>query len=250
MKLLNRGQFPRLQQDADRLIQLPAPYIFCEESEVCVQKIHQRMRACGQQMAAGRLPVRRHPEHHCLRRRDAGHRHGAFEGAERMGLQRRLLGSAGLLHADGTGAGAGQCHGLRQALQKGAAGRGRHVSQQHAGHRGHHLCFHRLLLAELGLRSGHRRPAGQGGGAPCAYRGLPPADRLRLLRLRHLARRTVRLHPSGSGGRQDLWRSAVSGPHHRHRVPSHEPDHVRRDPAGHALCQLRHASRQGPYHHH
>ena len=61
-----------------------------------------------------------------------------------------------------------------------------------------------VLLAELGLRPGGGRSAGQGSGPPRSHRGLSSADRLRLLRLRDLARGSVRLHPPGPGGRQGL----------------------------------------------
>ena len=73
-----------------------------------------------------------------------------------------------------------------------------------AGHRDHHHGLHHLLLAELGLRPGGGRSAGQGSGPPRSHRGLSSADRLRLLRLRDLARGSVRLHPPGPGGRQGL----------------------------------------------
>ena len=163
-------------------------------------------------MAAGCLPVCHHPEHHRFHRLHVRHKDGPAAGAQRLGRLQGLLGSAELLHADGPGAGVRLRHGRRQALQKGPAGRRRSVPQQYAGHRGHHLHLHHLLLAELGLRPDRRHPAGQGNGAPGPHRGLSPADCLRLFGLRHLARGPVRLHPPGPGAGRNSARSCIRPP--------------------------------------
>ena len=60
------------------------------------------------------------------------------------------------------------------------------------------------MLAQLGLRPGGRCAAGQGGGQAGPHRGLSLADRLRLFRLRHLARRSLRIHSPDAGHRRQV----------------------------------------------
>ena len=76
------------------------------------------------------------------------------------------------------------------------------VLRKAAGH--HHHGLHRVLLAQLGLRPGGRCAAGQGGGQAGPHRGLSLADRLRLFRLRHLARRSLRIHSPDAGHRRQV----------------------------------------------
>ena len=108
-------------------------------------------------------------------------------GAQRLGRFQGLLGSAEFLHADGLVLVFGSAMAAAKPCKR-PCSRRRSVPQQYAGHRGHHLHLHHLLLAELGLRPDRRHPAGQGSGAPGPHRGLSPADCLRLFGLRHLAR--------------------------------------------------------------
>ena len=94
---------------------------------------------------------------------------GAAEGAQCLGAPPAASGACWPSPCRWLCAGVRLRHGFRQALQEGAAVRGRYVPQQHAGHRGHHLHFHHLLLAELGLRPDRRRSAG-----PRGCQAFPP----------------------------------------------------------------------------
>ena len=77
---------------------------------------------------------------------------------------------------------------------------------------------------------------------PGPHRGLSLADRLCLFRLRHLARRSLRIHSPGRwspapSSVRSTYQAAIT----EHHLPPHEHHHVRRGAAGHALHQLRHA---------
>ena len=215
------------------------------------------LRACCEPLAAGPIPVRRHPD---LRGLCGRHdRHSAWgpsrcwpaTGAIPDGFWGLLAFSMQMALVLVLGSAMASAKPCKTVLRK---RRLRLCHKNMQRHRHHHLGLHRLLLAQLGLRPGRpalcwprRWPSG------VRHRGLSLADRLRLLRLRHLARRPLRLHSPARwspGGTEVLVRSPI-GRHHRDHLPPHEPASwcaviLLAD----ALRQLRHASRPGAYHHH